>query len=375
MTPSAVRVLLVEDNPDDADVLSELIAEIGAREFSLLHVESLRQALPHLENNAVDLVLLDLSLPDCHGRETVTRALAHAPNIPIIVLTGLDDERLGMDAVQAGAQDYLVKSHVDGRLLTRCMRYAIERYRLLAEKTKLIEELGRSNTIKTHFAATMSHELRNTLGVIIMLSELVLQDLSPQLRPEHRQTMQLVNDRAKESLQLIQATLELTRSEATHAHPEAQDICVAELIDQIARDTMLPAQRSDLRIEWQVASALPTLHSDPVKLKMVLKNLLGNAMKFTDHGNITVAVTAENGGLRFSVADTGVGIPPDQLSMLFEPFWQGHGNVSRQAGAAGLGLYIVRRLVEMLGGTIAVDSAPGHGSTFSVRIPLTPPAP
>lgn len=369
-----IHALLVEDNPDDADVLRELLAEVGARELSLVHVESLHEALMHLDGNEVDVVLLDLSLPDCHGHETVTRVLAHAASVPIVVLTGLDDERLAIEAVQAGAQDYLIKGHVDGRLLIRCMRYAIERHHLLAEKTRLIEELEQSNTVKTYFAATMSHELRNTLGVIILASELVQQDLSPQLRAEQRDAIQLVNDRAQESLQLIQATLELTRSEVTPAPTDTQEICVSELVEQVARDTVLPAQKSNLRLEWQVGPTLPALHSDPVKLRMVLKNLVGNAIKFTEHGGITVAVAAENGGLRFSVADTGVGIAPEEIPVLFEPFHQAHGRSSRRAGGAGLGLYIVRRLVDMLGGTITVDSAAGQGSTFSVYVPIAPPA-
>src|SRR5262245_34532023 len=125
MAPPPIRVLLVEDNPDDADVLRELLMEVGARAFQLVHVENLRDAFAHLDRGSVDVVLLDVSLPDCHGPETVSRAVAHAPGVPIIVLTGLDDERVGTDAVHAGAQDYLIKGQVDGRSLGRCMRYAI----------------------------------------------------------------------------------------------------------------------------------------------------------------------------------------------------------------------------------------------------------
>ncbi len=531
MTAPSIRLLLVEDNPDDADVFQELLREADARGFSLAHVESLREARAHLDRRAVDVVLLDLSLPDCHGHETVARVLAHAPSVPIVVLTGLDDERLGMEAVQAGAQDYLVKGQVDGRLLRRCVRYAIERHRLFAEKTedaavwsalatvgeeliasigtrallgrlcrvttealgcdfthawirdataeaylplaantadewerirqrqisfaaaaklpgdaavhlmsgdleqespasasppgsrvlymtlrrgdeivglqgcgwrdraasltprqerianglvhlaslalenaRLIEELEHSNMIKTYFAATMSHELRSTLGVIVMLSELGLRDLSLPLQARQRQTMQLVNERAMESLQLIQATLELTRSEVAQTQPATQEICVRDLVDQVIRETALPVQKSNLRLEWQVASTLPALRSDPVKLKMVLKNLIANAIKFTEQGRVSVEVTAADGGLQFAVADTGIGIPPEEIPVLFEPFRQGYGTLSRHAGGAGLGLYIVRRLVEMLGGTIAVDSVPGGGSTFSVRLPLLPPS-
>jgi signal transduction histidine kinase len=373
MARSSIRVLLVEDNPDDADVLRELLADAGADEFHLVHVERLGDALEELGKSPFDLVLLDLSLPDCHGIETLTRALAHSPGVPIVVLTGMDDERLGMIAVHTGAQDYIVKTQVDVRWLARCMRYAVERHQLLAEKTSLIGELERSNTIKTYFAATMSHELRGTLGVIILLTEMVSENATGEVPAEHQRAMQLVNERANESLQLIQATLELTRSEASGATSEAQEICVAELLDQVARDIVLPAEKRNLRVDWRIGTSLPRLRSDPVKIKMVMKNLIGNAIKFTQQGGITVAVATDNGGLRLSVTDTGIGIASEDIPALFEPFRQGHGMLSRHAGGAGLGLYIVGRLTDMLGGRIEVDSEPGRGSTFSVLLPLTPP--
>ena len=115
---------------------------------------------------------------------------------------------------------------------------------------------------------------------------------------------------------------------------------------------------------------LPLLHTDPAKLKVILKNLVSNAVKFTEKGSITVDVRSHNDGVEFSVMDTGTGIPPEMLPVIFEPFRQLESPITRAHGSVGLGLYMVRRLLEMLGGEITVKSEPGLGSTFFVYIPV-----
>src|SRR5882672_2796741 len=129
MNLEGIRVLLVEDNPGDVRLFLELLRETGAGHVKLEHVDRLSTALERLSNQTFDVVLLDLSLPDAQGLDTLVRAHAHAPSVPIVVLTGLDDQALAVKAVRAGAQDYLVKGRVDGDLLVRSMRYATERAR------------------------------------------------------------------------------------------------------------------------------------------------------------------------------------------------------------------------------------------------------
>ncbi|HWK90332.1 MAG TPA: response regulator, partial [Longimicrobium sp.] len=131
MQPSAppIRVLLVEDNPGDARLIRVYLAEAGPPGFEVAHADRLAPALERLADAGAEVVLLDLSLPDAHGVDTVRRTLAATPEVPIVVLTGLDDEAVALDALQHGAEDYLVKGRVDGPLLSRSIRYAIERKR------------------------------------------------------------------------------------------------------------------------------------------------------------------------------------------------------------------------------------------------------
>jgi len=140
MPDKPIKVLLVEDNPGDARLLEEDLREVPGQEFELTHVERLEEASERLREEEYDVVLLDLSLPDSSGLDTVKRTFNEAPTMPIVVLTGLDDESLGLSAVREGAQDYLVKGQTQGRLLVRAIHYALERERLLEEREQLIQE-------------------------------------------------------------------------------------------------------------------------------------------------------------------------------------------------------------------------------------------
>jgi signal transduction histidine kinase len=358
-----LTVLLVEDNPDDAELLGEILAG-GPGERVTLHVaETLRDGLAGLAREPVDVLLLDLSLPDSDGVETVRRARAVPHRVPIIVLTGSDDDALGIEAIHAGAQDYLAKGALDGALLRRSMRYAIERHRLLSD-------LEESNAVKTYFAATMSHELRNTVFAIAGYSDMVLDALERADGAAAERLSRAIGVRARESLQLIQAALEVTRSEVRAAPGEGQDLVVGEFLEQLQREIEPLRNGRGPGVEWSVAARLPPLRTDPVKLRMVLKNLIANALKFTEQGTVRVSADRAGERMRLTVSDSGIGIPPEELPHLFEPFRQAHAQLSRGAGGAGLGLFIVRRLVDLLGGTIAVSSVPGQGTSFAVELPL-----
>jgi len=144
---------------------------------------------------------------------------------------------------------------------------------------------------------------------------------------------------------------------------------VAELLAEIKGEMQGLCKQSGLTCGWQVAPGLPPLYTDPGKLKVVLKNLVSNAVKFTEEGSITVAAEERQGGVEFRVIDTGIGIPAEAWSYIFEPFRQVNGSTARPYGGSGLGLHIVRRLLDVLGGRITVDSVVGQGSTFCVWIP------
>ncbi len=379
MTVPQCTVLVVEDNPDDAFALRLCLGKARSAQFTIIECETLAEAIERLAAERIDLILLDLSLPDCQGPQTVERTVQAAPSIPIVVLTGLDDERVGVDAVQAGAQDYLVKGSFDTPSLERVIRYSIERQKTLRQQTaaaarwaalaeenaRLVEAVEASNALKTRFVATMSHELRSTLSAIINLTEILNDSQTERSKARHKEVVRLVRQTALESLQVLDATIELSRLESNRRATGNRPVALVELFDQLAKE--MPAKQNAVELSWNIARDVPVLRVDPVKLKMIMRNLLSNAVKFTGHGN--VAVTAKRAGatVELAVCDTGKGIPPNHVPLLFEPFVQLSGG---SHGGGGLGLYVVQRLVQLLGGTIRVESVVGSGSTFTVCLPV-----
>jgi signal transduction histidine kinase len=235
---------------------------------------------------------------------------------------------------------------------------------------KLFEELGCANRLKAEFVATMSHELRTPLSIIMGYNELLLEGAIGKLTVEQSQIMQRIGKSAGELLDMIQATLDLSRLEAKKVELHLQDTHASSFLMDLDLETQGLQASSGLAFKWRVAPDLPTIRTDPVKLKMVLQNLISNAVKFTNQGRVTVSGHQRDGGIEFCVADTGIGIAPELQAIIFEPFRQVDGSETRRHTGAGLGLYIVQRLLDLLGGTIAVESKLGEGSAFRVWIPF-----
>jgi two-component system OmpR family sensor kinase len=546
MTGTINRVLLVEDNPGDALLLREALKDLGgAVPFELAHVGRLEDALRSVKVEIFDAVLLDLSLPDAHGVETVARMQEAAPRLPIVILTGLDDDAAALEAVRAGAQDYLVKGRIDGRLLVRALSYAIERKRtqkeieqhlrriialkdinvaltatlelsavlkILLEKVgdlmpefsatvtlwdeersdlaqvacrnldetgfechfadavfrnktllvandiqndarvrdlrfyhrhgfkaylgipltvedqvlgvlsfyakkvvefsgqeaeffsaiasqasiairnsqvhgqlkQLADHLERSNRVKEEFLGVISHELRTPLNVVKGYVELLRNGIFGELTPEQQQALEKIAGQTKDQLAMINSILNAITIESDVATVRMEKVLMGDFLDEIQSTYFSPPDKRMI-FQWCYSPELPVVKTDKTKLRYVLQNLINNAVKFTQEGQVTVSVTvldsnktAPNGRrpsedgriwLRFDVADTGIGISKEFLPLIFEKFSQVDSSTTRVHGGIGLGLHIVKRCVDLLTGTIDVESEPGKGSTFCVMVP------
>jgi signal transduction histidine kinase len=237
------------------------------------------------------------------------------------------------------------------------------------EHSRLVEELRRANRLKSDFLATMSHELRTPLNVIMGYNDLLLgEDFGP-LGPEQAETLQRSQKSAEDLLSLINATLDVGRLEARQFPLDLEQVDLQALLeDTIVKET---SRHEKSAVVLDVPPELPPLETDRAKLKIVIRNLLANALKFTPpEGRITVSIQDRAGEVEITVADTGIGIAPDVLPIIFEPFTQGENPMTRRFGGVGLGLYIVRRIIDLLGGTVTVESEVGRGSTFRVRLPV-----
>jgi PAS domain S-box-containing protein len=238
------------------------------------------------------------------------------------------------------------------------------------EHARLVEELERANRHKSDFVATMSHELRTPLNAVVGYIDLMLDGAFGPLAPAMADPVRRVNASARQLVELVNTTLDMSRIDSGRLSLDVREVDVRVLVNEIHSEMGELLKKAGVEFRWDVPTRLPRLRTDPLKLKLVLKNLVGNAMKFTTEGSVVVSVRRADGALEFAVRDTGIGIPLGAHELIFEAFRQADASPSRRYGGVGLGLYIVRRLVSLLGGQVLLESEVGTGSTFRVTLPL-----
>ena len=223
---------------------------------------------------------------------------------------------------------------------------------------------------KSEFLATMSHELRTPLNVILGYTDMLIDGGFGELPTAQVDILRRIDRNSRVLFELISMVLDLNRLEAGRLPVDVKEVRAAQLLGELKAEMQGLCEQSGLAHVWQGAPGLPLLYTDPGKLKVVLKNLVSNAVKFTKEGSVTVEAQMQRGGVEFRVRDTGIGIPADALSFIFEPFRQVDSSDTRLYSGSGLGLHIVQRLLGLLGGTITVESVVGQGSTFRVWLPI-----
>jgi signal transduction histidine kinase len=366
-----IKVLLIEDNPYDADLLREMLLGVSSVQFDWVHVLRLGDALNRLRVERFDAILLDLSLPDSQGQETLAKAYAQAHDIPIVVLTSQSDETLAIRTVHQGAQDYLVKGQVDGPTLVRSIRYAIERHRLIAELDR-----GRQQQlkIKDQFLSHVSHELRSPLAVIHQFVTILLDRLAGNLNPQQNEYLEIILRNVNQLRKMIEDLLEVTRVETGKLTIHPQLTPLDELITEMNGTMRIAASGKRITLTEEISSDLPLAYADPNRVRQILMNLIDNAIRFTpEQGKIIVRAEVFKDDphfLRVGVEDTGCGITPEDSQKIFDSMYQVKDAIPTSRKGLGLGLFICKELVSRHGGRIWVESEVGKGSTFHFTLPI-----
>jgi signal transduction histidine kinase len=351
-----LAILLVDDNLGDARLVRETLREQDAHGAKLTHVECMSAAEKYLAEHSADIILLDPGLPDAQGLDAVRRVHAAAPGIPLVVLTGLDDESLATRAMQAGAQDYLVKGQVETRALLRALRYAVERKRL--------------DRLKDEFVSTVSHELSTPLTSISASLGLLVGQLDGKLSEAADRLLVIAHKNSQRLVRLVNDILDIEKIESGRIPFNLSRVDVRPLVEQTIESNRGFADSYGVRVRLDSASADREVNADPDRLAQVVTNLLSNAIKFSPaDGEVVVAVETNGDVVRISVRDHGTGIPAEFKPHIFEKFAQADATSSRQKGGTGLGLSIVAQIVERLGGQIGFQDAPGGGTIFHVDLP------
>ena len=231
-------------------------------------------------------------------------------------------------------------------------------------------QLSEANRLKSAFLSNMSHELRTPLNSVIALSGVLSRRLATTLPAEERSYLEIIERNGKGLLTLINDILDLSRIEAGREELSVSRCAVHELAGELVAMIAPQAIEKKIALLNQVAADLPLITTDPDKLRHILQNLIGNAVKFTEQGQVTVTATMQGEEMFITVTDTGIGITTDQIPFIFDEFRQADDSTSRKYGGAGLGLAIAKKYAQLLGGRITVESTPNQGSAFTLRIPL-----
>ena len=264
-----------------------------------------------------------------------------------------------------------------GELAAQMNRMSAELHRLYEEQREAARELetlnvqlARASQAKSEFLANMSHELRTPMNAILGFTEMVLDDIYGEVPPQLRDPIQDVRTCGQQLLRLINDVLDLSKIEAGRMELSLTDYSVQEVVETARTSLRSLAEEKGLEFTAEVAADLPVAYGDGKRITQCLTNLVGNALKFTKQGRVAIRADLDGDCVVYSVADTGIGIPTDQLDQIFGEFRQVDASISREFGGTGLGLSITKTFVELHGGRIWVESEPGRGSTFYFAIPL-----
>jgi len=370
MSEPLKHVLLIEDNAGDADLIRLRLIE-SKTPVQVSRVERLSEGLASLDRETPSVVLLDLNLPDSQGAETFRKVLAKAPDVPVVVLSGQNDEGLAIEALHQGVQDYLVKGAFSHGELDRVMRHAVERQALLQSL-----EMSRKQQLefKNQFLSHVSHELRTPLTCIHQFVTILLDGLAGEVSEEQREHLRTILRSTNQLGAMVRDLLEATRAESGKIRLDTRCISIAEPLR--AAGAMMQAAARDKRINLDVAAepGIPFALGDTDRILEILINLIDNAIKFTPvDGSVTVRASRVRSDPDFvciSVSDTGPGVTPESRHLIFERLYQSPHSVEGGRKGLGLGLFITKELVTLQGGKIWVASEPGSGATFSFTLPL-----
>jgi signal transduction histidine kinase len=371
MNDKPLHVLLVEDNAGDARLLREMFSKEKADSFQLTHFLRMSDAEIHLAKGGVDIVLLDMGLPDAHGIQTVRRAHAAAPDVPMIVLTGLEDEALAAEAMKEGAQDYLIKGQIESRALPRALRHAIERHRMQVE-TDLVRILQLQ--LKDEFLSHVSHELRSPLTSIYSFSSIIADGLAGETSPQQDEYLQIILKNVSQLQAMIEDLIMVMQAQTGKLSVELLQTSVADAIIYTVDTLRRAAAAKGITVTFRRSETMRPAYADPTRLRQILTILLDNAIKFTPTGGkveIGAQLFDEDPTfLRVEVSDTGCGVSPKFAERIFERLYRVSESGEAGRNGLGLGLYIAQDLVARQGGRIWVRSELEQGSHFSFIVPV-----
>ena len=360
---------------DDEEALqTSLVTAFSLQGYRAEGAGSGREALQLLKQARFDVVLVDLRMPDIDGIQVMERVREGTPGTVVILMTGGATVETAVRALKGGAYDYILKPFTLPEIFHAVDR-GLEQQRLKQENVQLSElnrRLQEIDQIKSNLLAAITHEFRTPLTVMSGWLELLLGDHFGQLSGNQRESLAVVQRGTVRLGRLISNLLVFVESDRSQLAQKRLPMSLADLLRDVAAELApeCAERKVDLRVE--IAPDLPPLRGDGEPLRLVFFNLVENAIKFNEPGgDVAVQAGEDDGSFLVSITNTRGEIPAERIPRLLEPFTQGDMSATRAAGGLGLGLAVVRLILDAHGGQLAVESGQGSGTTVRVRLPLT----
>ena len=388
-------ILLVDDNPDDRARIHRMLRGHG-RVYRIVECTGGVEALEILARGDArfDCVLLDQFMPDLDGEQVLRELRTRTGRIPVpvSVLTGHDDDASAARMLELGAEDYLLKDEITPHALARSIENVADKFEIRqqleaqraaldlrnerlesmrAELEARLAELTMATQARDRFVAMMSHEMRTPLNAILGYAELLELEIEGQINDVQRRNLDRIRVGSRHLLDLINDVLDLARADARKLELDLRPVDASAVIEEISALLENQATQVGLTLSHHVEASLPLVSADLQRLRQILTNLVGNAIKFTEKGHVSIDAKSVEGGSAVSIAvrDSGIGIEPGAVTEVFKEFYQADNALTRPYGGSGLGLAISQRLAQAMGGEIVVTSTPGEGSVFTLTLP------
>lgn len=359
MTTEATRILYIEDDEDHAILFMEMLSAIDSISPIVTHKKNLKTGIEALGRQEFDVVILDLGLPESRGLETLSRFLQYGSHLPVVVLTTTDDLKLSVDAIKAGAQDFLVKSEISANMIARSLRYSIERFGIL-------NELAEKNENLNTFATAASHDLKTPLRNISLTIDFFRADHGDELTSGAHETLEKIQSSVSRLHCLVDSLMEFAKA---GSRPLAASgfFSIKTSVEEAV--ILLASEIENRHARITLDENFPEVQGNYRLIVRVFQNLIDNAIKYSGGKTpeVHVGVKETPGEFVFSVCDKGIGVEEQYFEKIFEPLKRLHSQ--QKYPGSGIGLAVCKRIVTSHGGRIWMESTPGRGSTFYFTLP------
>ena len=356
MDTSKPNILVVDDEMGPRESLKMILNPY----YNVHTADRGTEALEMLKKLPVDLVTLDLKMPGFSGINVLEKVKQHDPDIEAIIITGYGSLDTAIEGLRLGAFDYISKPFDVNHILS-LVRRGLERRNAKA----------RLRQVKSDFLSNISHELRTPLSVVVGFVYLLLNQVIGRLTDEQQKVLETVYRNSEELLELIDNVLWMTSLNAGDANATLEKFDPRDIINDTVKRHEKAIREKNLKIDIQISDRDVSLISDRAKVERIFQNVFNNAVKFTNEGEIKIKVEprSDKPGVDFEIIDTGIGIEESKLDSIFEPFHQTDSSTQRAHSGLGLGLTVARRMADLIGGTVSVNSKPGVGTRVMLRFP------